>query len=211
MPGPTGWRMFASHRLLIADLREASPEWAPARVMPPHPDRGELRPAPIPPLTCVPRPVRTLIDAGIARDTVPMPVLLAEDVAKRLAAQQQESRVRPASQLAPIFNEAGPTVYGLPTPVAWPLRVPAADGECYFTLDSGLQTSGCVLLEIEAQQELTVDIAYGESLELAGRVNPRAQGHSLADRVILPPGRRQVRLPHDRGFRWAGGFLRADR
>ena len=202
MPGPDGWRLFASHRLIIADLREQPPAWATACVLAPHPDRGELSPAPIPSLTCVSISVRTVIDAGVARDPEPMPVVLAEDVAKRLAAQQHESRLRPASKLPPIFDRPDKMVYGLPVVCPWPLEAPAVDGDYYFTLDCGKQASGCVLLEVETEGEVTLDVAYGDSLALEGRVNPRAQEHSLADRVILPPGRRQVRLPHDRGFRY---------
>lgn len=200
MPGPEGWRLFASHRLIIADLRQPLPDWTSARSLAAHPDRGECFPSPIPPLTCTEIPVQRMIDAGIARGD--MPVVLAEDVAKRLAAQTHESLIRPSSKLAPIFNRAGNTVSGLPAKYSWPVQVPEVDGDYYITLDGGVQTSGCVRLDVETNRDTVIDVAYGDSLELDGRVNPRSQDHSLADRLILSKGRNKIRLPHDRGFRY---------
>ncbi|HUT58457.1 MAG TPA: hypothetical protein VNA25_11490, partial [Phycisphaerae bacterium] len=233
MPGPDGWRLFASHRLIIADLRHEPADWqqpgfddrgwpaATVTAAHPAPERPTLRFDTIPPLTAVGRPALELIDAGVARGGGE--VKLAEDVAKRLAAQTHETLVRPASNAPVVFERAGKQIYHLPcaklmaklgwrlpaehpdgvvSPMpAMPLEIPAVDGDFFLTLDIGRQTSGCAWLEVETGADLTVDVAYGDSLD-AGRVNPRSENHSLADRVLLPSGRRRVRLPHDRGCRY---------
>ena len=233
MRGPDNWRLFASHRLILADLRREPADWQqpgfddsnwPAATITaahPDPERPALRKATIPPLTVVDRSPVELVDAGGAKGDGE--VTLAEDVAIRLAAQTHETRVRPASDAPVVFDQAGKQIYHLPCPdlmgtLGWqlpaevphgllspmpmmPLAIPAVDGDLFLTLDLGRQTSGCVWLEVETSAELTVDIAYGDSL-VAGRVNPRAENHSLADRLLLPSGRRRVRLPHDRGCRY---------
>ncbi|HUS46885.1 MAG TPA: alpha-L-rhamnosidase C-terminal domain-containing protein [Phycisphaerae bacterium] len=233
MPGPEGWRLFASHRLIIADLRHEPADWQqpgfddsgwPAATITaahPAPERPTLRFDTIPPLTVVDRPALELIDAGVARGGGE--VKLAEDVAIRLAAQAHETLVRPATKAPVVFERAGKQIYHLPCPklmtkLGWrlpaehpdgvvspmpamPLEIPAVDGDFFLTLDIGRQTSGCAWLEVETGTDLTVDVAYGDCLD-AGRVNPRSERHSLADRVLLPPGRRWIRLPHDRGCRY---------
>jgi hypothetical protein len=233
MPGPDGWRLFASHRLIIADLRQEPAGWEqpgfddrhwPAATVTaehPAPERPTLRFDTIPPLTVVDRSPLELIDAGIARGGGD--VTLAEDVAIRLAAQTHETLARPASDAPVVFDKAGKQIYQLPctrlmAKLGWrlpaetpdgvvspmpslPLGIPAVEGDFFLTLDLGRQTSGCVCLEVETGTDLTVDVAYGDCL-VAGRVNPRSENHSLADRVLLPPGHRRVRLPHDRGCRY---------
>lgn len=201
MPGPAGWRGFASHRLIMADLRTAPTPWRPARVLPPHPERLEFRESPIPPLSCERQAVRVVVDAGLAQSDTPE-IVLAEDVAKRMAAQTHASMIRPRSELQPIFNQAGKDVYGLPQAGSWPWVVPAVEGDYYLTLDCGRMVSACVAIEVECPREVTIDVGYGEALSLQGRVDPRTQGHSFADRLVLPAGRQRVRLPHDRAFRY---------
>ena len=201
MPGPEGWREFASHRLIMADLREEPEPWRTARVLPPHPERIEFRKSPIPPLGCTRQVVREVIDAGVAQGDAPE-VVLAEDVARRMAAQTHVSLIRPRSELQPIFSTAGKEIYGLPSAGSWPWIVPAVAADYFMTFDCGRMISACVWLEVDARREVTIDVGYGEALSLQGRVDPRTQGHSFADRVILPAGRRRLRLPHDRAFRY---------
>ena len=225
MPGPETKRLFASRRLIIADLREEplnwtkpgfddSP-WPAAEVVAPHPnaERPDLRPTPLPSLTVTPIQPTTLIDAGTA--TGDRPVALAEDVARRMAGQERKSLVRKPSSLPEVFSRRGDTVWGLPDPEliaalgwpsqnegpTWPIAIRPVDGDFFLTYDMGVQTSGCVRLQIETTTETVVDIAYGDHLE-DGYVDPREMDHSLADRVITAPGRHSIRLPHDRGFRY---------
>jgi len=143
MPGPEGWRLFASHRLIIADLRHEPADWQQPRfddsgwpvatitAVHPAPERPTLRSDTIPPLTVVDRPARELIDAGVARGGGE--VKLAEDVAIRLAAQIHETLVRPASNAPVVFERAGKQIHHLPCPnlmakLGWRLPAEHTDG-----------------------------------------------------------------------------------
>jgi len=124
--------------------------------------------------------------------------VLAEDVAKRMMAQTHESLVRPASNVLGIFKEAGPVVHHQTTAAlvakvltaaalpdqsrsdGGPFRIPAVDGDFFLTLDFGVQTSGCLVAEIESTAERVLDVGYADCLT-NGRVDARAQQHSLAE------------------------------
>ena len=225
MPGPETNRPFASRRLIIADLREEPLNWTKLKfddslwpaaevvASHPNPERSGLRPTPLPSLTVTHIQPDALIDAGTAMGN--FPVVFAEDVAKRIAGQKRESLIRKPSSVPEIFSRKGDTVWGLPDQKliaalgwpsqikhpAWPITIPTVDGDFFLIYDIGVQTSGCVRLDIETKTEIVIDIAYGDHLE-NGYVDPREMEHSLADRIITASGRRRIRLPHDRGFRY---------
>lgn len=224
-------RGFAAKRVVIADLRgepdgwkEADFDdaaWPPATVVARHPapERGTLRMSLTPPFTQQPRVPQSLIDAGIARagSAAALAVVeMADDVARRMIAQEQQSLIRPLSHMSVLTTaEREGLAFGLPSAekmaaLGWPdlteafrcpLSIPAVDGDFYLTLDMGLQTSGRLRLEVETTQETAIDAGYADHLQ-RGRVNPTLQAHAFADRFLLGPGRHSVQLPHDRGFRY---------
>jgi hypothetical protein len=203
-PGPHA--AFMSRRLIQIDFRAEPADWqardyddsAWSSAVVFQDDHRKFRESPIPALTVTKRLPVEWIDAGVARGD--MPVVHTEDVAKRLAAQKHESLLRPWSPAPFMIDKAGDRIFGLAKPYVL-AAIPKVDGDYYATCDFGLETSACLCLEIDAEEEIVLDFAYGDTLG-GGRVNPVAMEHSFADRLILPPGRRTVRLPHDRGFRY---------
>jgi len=168
IPGPEGWRLFASNRLIIADLRHEPADWQqpefddngwPAATITaahPAPERPTLRFDTIPPLNVVDRPVLELIDAGVARGGGE--VKLAEDVAIRLAAQTYETLVRPASNAPVVFERAGKQIYHLPCPnlmtkLGW--RLPA---EHPYGVVSPMPTMPLEIPTVDGYFFLTLDI-----------------------------------------------------
>jgi hypothetical protein len=224
-PQVDGWRLFANHRLACLDLRGEPagwllpgdpPGWAPARIVAPHPDpqRPVLRRSPLPPQSMRVVVPAALLDAGRALAEEEVAVRTAEDVARRLAGCRLCSAIRPDSPVSPPWTSQGTTVRHLADPARardlglparsggrWSGLLPAGEGDGYLLFDLGAQVSGVVVMDLEPTGDCTLDLAYGEALE-RGRVDPLAMGHSYADRVVIGPGRRRVRLPHDRAFRY---------
>lgn len=207
-----GQRAFGGKRIVIADFRGEpagwqdsgfdDAAWQPATVVARHPDgQRTLLPSPIPHLTRTPRIPQALIDAGIARGGE-QPVTAAEHVAQRMTAQTHESLARTAFIMACI-GSPGEQGVSLPEVSSFtcPLALPRVDGEYFLTLDMGLQTSGNLWLDIDASEEMTIDVGYADHLQ-NGRVIPTLQGHYFADRLVIARGRQRVYLPHDRGFRY---------
>jgi hypothetical protein len=225
-PKTEGWRLFANHRLAWLDLRrepqawnthgEVGEEWRPATVIAAHPDpeRPNLRATPLLAQTMTRIVPSALIDSGYAHGGEDIQLNHAEDVAQRLAAQQHQSLIRPRSPLGSPWSQHGDYAFHaadaarvreLELPVltdgTWQGQLAAGEGEPFLLFDFGRQVSGVVLLEIEVTVDTTIDLAYGETLN-HGRIDPCVMGHSFADRLVIGPGHRRLRAPHDRAFRY---------
>ena len=217
------YRSFTEHRLITIDFRDEPMSWMefgfddsgwqPATEVHPfqHPQRKGYRISEIPNLTCHELPAAKIIDAGWA--TGDLPVVYDEDIAKRLVAQEHQSLLREDIELSyPFHKSKGEPIAqakSLPKPekLNWsslncPVGIPSpgANREFYLTFDLGQQTSGCLLLELDARAICTIDVGYGDQL-IKGRIQPTLQ-HSLADRAIVNAGHNKFRFPHDRGCRY---------
>lgn len=222
MPAPDKWfRRFQESRLVLADLRDEPldwtqpdykpepPEWKPARIVHPqdHPQREGLRPCPLQNFTREVLDPPAILDAGWAIGD--QAVEFVRDVADRMIAQEHESLLCPPIPVGYPFKQIGETATGRPDPqrLGWdnlqcPVRCPRPESgrDFYLTLDLGRQTNGCLAFTIDTGAECTVDVGYADHLR-DRRVDPTVQ-FNLADRVIVPAGRSDVRLPHDRGCRY---------